>query len=133
MSRFMLPCSLALASFVAVTFTTDAFAHCCVGARFFPATLVTDDPCVADEMSIPTVAWSKTPDVPPATQWDIEVDFSKRITENFGVTVSQDWTQIRQPGGTVTSGFGNLETTFQYQILKERSHAVSCPIESVPT
>ena len=75
MSRFMLPRSLALASFVAVTFTTDAFAHCFVGARFFPATLVTDDPCVADEMSIPTVAWSKTPDVPPATQWDIGVDF----------------------------------------------------------
>jgi hypothetical protein len=125
MSRFMLPCSLALASFVAVTFTSDAFAHCFVGARFFPATLVTDDPCVADEMSIPTVAWSKTPDVPPATQWDIGVDFSKRITENFGVTVSQDWTQIRQPGGTVTSGFGNLGTTFQYQVLKERSHELA--------
>ena len=109
-------CRLAFAGFAATTFTTHALAHCFVGARFFPATLVTDDPCVADEMSIPTVAWSKIADVPPATQWDIGVDFSKRITENFGVTVSQDWTQIRQPDGTVTSGFGNLETTFQYQV-----------------
>jgi hypothetical protein len=47
---------------------SDGFAHCFVGARFFPATLATDDPCVADEMSLPTVAWAKTADVPPATQ-----------------------------------------------------------------
>jgi hypothetical protein len=25
---------------------SSAFAHCFVGARFFPATLATDDPCV---------------------------------------------------------------------------------------
>lgn len=34
-----------------------AFAHCFVGARFFPATLAIDDPCVADELSLPTVDW----------------------------------------------------------------------------
>jgi len=35
-------------------------------------------PCVADEMSLPTVAWSKTGDIPPATEVDISVDISKR-------------------------------------------------------
>ena len=125
MSRFMLLRSLALASFIAVTFTTHAFAHCFVGARFLPATLLTDDPCVADEMSIPTVGWSKTADVPPASQLDISIDFSKRITENFGVTFSQGWTQIRQPDGTVASGFGNLETAFQFQVLKDPSHELA--------
>ena len=29
---------------------SGASAHCFVGGRFFPATLGTDDPCVADEM-----------------------------------------------------------------------------------
>jgi hypothetical protein len=125
MSRFMLLRSLALASFVAATFTTHAFAHCFVGARFLPATLLTDDPCVADEMSIPTVGWSKTADVPPASQLDLSIDFSKRITENFGVTFSQGWTQIRQPDGTVASGFGNLTTAFQYQVLKDPSHELA--------
>lgn len=125
MSRFMLLRALALASLIAVTFTTHAFAHCFVGARFLPATLLTDDPCVADEMSIPTVGWSKTADVPPASQLDISVDFSKRITENFGVTFSQGWTQIRQPDGTVASGFGNLETAFQFQVLKDPSHELA--------
>src|SRR5579872_641362 len=121
MSRPLLR-AFAPAGFVAITCTSHAFAHCFVGARFLPATLATDDPCVADEMSIPTVAWSRTADVPPASQLDVSFDFSKRITENFGVTVSQGWTSIRQPDGTLMQGFGNFEATFQYQILKDREH-----------
>jgi len=124
MSR-LLPHTLALAGIIALTCTPQALAHCFVGARFFPATLAVDDPCVADEMSIPTVAWSKTADVPPASQLDVGIDFSKRITENFGVTVSQDWTSIRQANGTLTQGFDNFETTFQYQILKDREHELA--------
>jgi hypothetical protein len=123
MSRHLLP-TLALAG-LATAFTTDAFAHCFVGPRFFPATLATDDPCVADEMSLPTVSWSQTADVPPASQLDLEFDFSKRITENFGVTVSQDWSSIRQANGTLMQGFGNFETTFQYQVLKDREHELA--------
>jgi hypothetical protein len=56
---------------------SEASAHCFVGARFFPATLATDDPCVADEMSLPTVAWSRTGDIPPATQWAVSIDVSQ--------------------------------------------------------
>src|ERR1700732_5311436 len=124
MSRHLLR-SLALANFIALAFTSHALAHCFVGARFLPATLATDDPCVADEMSLPTVAWSKTADVPPASQLDIGIDFSKRITENFGVTFSQGWTSIRQADGTLAQGFGNFETTFQYQLLKDREHELA--------
>jgi hypothetical protein len=124
MSRYI-ALSFGLATFVALMSTSDAFAHCFVGARFFPATLATDDPCVADEMSLPTVMWSKTPDVPPATEWDVSGEISKRITENFGVSVGDTWTQIRQPDGTVTAGFQDLETTFQYQLLKEPTHEVA--------
>ncbi len=120
-----IPRSLALASAFAALFTNHALGHCLVGSRFLPATLATDDPCVADEMSIPTVAWSKTADVPPATQWDISGEFSKRITENFGVSIGQTWTQIRQADGTLQSGFQNLETTFQYQILKDPAHELA--------
>ncbi len=117
--------SVALANLIALAFTSPSLAHCFVGARFFPATLATDDPCVADEMSLPTVAWSKTADIPPATEWDISGEISKRITENFGVSIGQNWTQIRQVDGTLTTGFQNLETTFQYQVLKDRSHELA--------
>jgi hypothetical protein len=71
---------------------------------------------------MPTVSWSKTADMPPATEWDFSGEISKRITENFGVSIGETWTQIRQPDGTVTAGFQDLETTFQYQLLKDRSH-----------
>jgi hypothetical protein len=110
--------------FVAASCST-AFAHCFVGARFFPATLATDDPCVADEMSLPTVAWFKTADMPPATEWDISADFSKRITEDFGITIRDGWTQIHQPGGFTVAGFRDLETTAQYQLLKNSEHELA--------
>src|SRR5262249_21520764 len=110
--------------FVALS-AAEAFAHCFAGARFFPATLATDDPCVADELSLPTVGWSKTGDFPPATQWDISVDLATRITEAFGVSVGITWSHIRNPGGPTMAGFGNLETAFQYQLLKDPSHELA--------
>ena len=62
---------------------TAASAHCFVGARFMPATLNVDDPCVADELSLPTVSMFKNGDDPSARQTDISAEFSKRITETF--------------------------------------------------
>ena len=111
--------ALALALLFVPLAGSTALAHCFVGSRFFPATLATDDPCVADEMSLPTVMWSRTADSPPATEWDISAELSKRITENFGISIGDTWTHIRQPGGFTMEGFGNLETAFQYQLLKD--------------
>ena len=55
MSRFLTHgCALAIGLLLVSLPPSKAFAHCFVGARFFPATLVIDDPCVADEMSLPT-------------------------------------------------------------------------------
>jgi hypothetical protein len=110
--------------FVALS-AAEAMAHCFVGARFLPATLATDDPCVADEMSLPTISHSKTADAPPANEWDISVDVSKRITEDFGITASDTWSQIRQPGGPTRAGFVNLRTAAQYQLFKDGAHELA--------
>jgi hypothetical protein len=110
--------------FVLLPFS-PALAHCFVGARFLPATLATEDPCVADELSLPTVGWSPTGDEPPASQLQISGELSKRITEDFGVSFGETWTQLRQPGSPTVSGFGNLETTFQYQLLKNAPHELA--------
>lgn len=110
--------------FVLLSFS-NASAHCFVGARFFPATLAIDDPCVADEMSLPTVAWSKTGDIPPASEVDISVEISKRITETFGVSIGETWSQLQQPGNPTRAGFGDLETTLQYQLLKDDAHELA--------
>jgi hypothetical protein len=118
-------CAFAFGLLITLLSVSYASAHCFVGARFFPATLATDDPCIADEMSLPTVAWFKTGDIPPGSEVDIEVDISKRITEDFGVVIGDVWSQIRQPGNPTLAGFGNLETTFQYQLLKDPSHELA--------
>jgi hypothetical protein len=110
--------------FVSLSFS-HALAHCFVGARFFPATLAIDDPCVADELSLPTVSWSKTGDVPPATEWDVSAEISKRITENLGLSIGDTWSQIRPPGGPTAAGFSDLETTLQYQLLKDSPHELA--------
>jgi hypothetical protein len=100
----------------------SASAHCFVGGRFFPAMLATDDPCVADEMSMPTVQWNSAN--PNGREHDVGGDFAKRITENFGVTVSSTWTRVRPPADAGTNGpsaygFQNLVTTAQFQLLKD--------------
>jgi hypothetical protein len=104
---------------------SGASAHCFVGGRFFPATLATDDPCVADEMSLPTIAIFKNGDDPSAREIDISGEVSKRITENFGISIGETWTHLSPPGGPSASGFQNLETAFQYQLLKNAPHELA--------
>jgi hypothetical protein len=99
-----------------------AFAHCFVGARFFPATLAIDDPCVADELSLPTVDRFKNGAIPSASEWDISAEISKRITEDLGISIGDIWSQVTPPGGPKMAGFGDLETTLQYQLLKNDEH-----------
>src|SRR3979490_3402819 len=97
-------------------------ALCLVGGRFFPAALGVAAPCVADEMSLPTVSGFKTGDDPPARQLDVSVEYSKRITESFGVSIASTWTHLRPPGMPSASGFQNAETTFKYQFLTVPEH-----------
>ena len=63
--------------------------------------------------------------MPPATELDISGELSKRITEDFGVSIGETWSQIRRPGSPVVAGFSNLETTFQYQLLKNDEHELA--------
>src|SRR5262245_34752031 len=108
-----------LAAMLATTPLSDALAHCYVGSRFFPATVNVDDPCVADELSLPTVSVFKNGDVPSARELDVSGEFSKRITENLGVSVGSTWTRLSLPGGPAVSGFQNLETTLKYQFVTD--------------
>jgi len=107
----------------ACCWTSAASAHGIVGDRFFPATLITDDPAVADELSLPTVDSFKTADAPPDTQTDISAEWSKRLTSNFGVSFDGAWTDLKTPGGDI-SGFQNFGTTFKYLAYTNAPHEV---------
>ena len=103
---------------------SEASAHCFVGGRFLPATLNTDDPCVADEMSLPTVSSFKTGDDPSAREIDLSYDFSKRITENFGITVSHTWSHIAPPGMPSPTGEGPTPASRSTSPTRSRTAAI---------
>ena len=114
--------SVALAS---VTAADAAFAHGIAGKRFFPATLVTDDPFVADELSLPTISTIKTPasgDAPATRETDFSVDVSKRITENLGVGFGATYKQLRPDGGDTQRGFDNAAASVKYKFYQSNEH-----------
>jgi len=99
-----------------------AFGHGFAGARFFPATLSTDDPFVADELSLPTVSTIRTPDDGGTRQADISVDISKRITPQFAIEIGETLTALNPHERRAVNGFGNLELSGKYQFLKNDAH-----------
>ena len=99
-----------------------AYGHGFAGARFFPATLSTDDPFVADELSLPTVSTIETPDGGGTRQTDISVDIAKRITPQFAIEVGEALTALNPHEGRAVNGFGNLEFSGKYQFLKNDAH-----------
>lgn len=109
---------IVLAILFSLGFALPANAHCVVGNRFFPATLAVDDPCVADELSIPTIAGFKNGDDPSAQELDISGEYSKTITRNFGVSFEEEWIHLSVPGGGAKAGFDNLGTSFKYQFVR---------------
>jgi hypothetical protein len=101
------------------------YAHGFSGKRFFPATLVTDDPFVADELSLPTVSYQKfsaSSEEPASKETDFSIDLSKRITENFGVGFGATYKQIHPERGDRAHGFDNLAASLKYQFYKNEPH-----------
>jgi hypothetical protein len=99
-----------------------AYGHGFAGARFFPATLSTDDPFVSDELSLPTVSTIRTPDDGGTRETDISMDLSKRITPEFAIEIGDTFTALNPHDGPAVNGFGNLELGGKYQFLKNGEH-----------
>jgi hypothetical protein len=104
---------------------TPVHAHGFAGKRFFPATLATDDPFVADELSLPTIFYQKSPasDGDPASrETDFAIDVSKRITENFGIGLGATYKTIRPEGADSQRGFDNLAASIKYKFYENDAH-----------
>lgn len=98
-----------------------ACSHGFAGDRFFPATLLTDDPFVADEMSLPTV--SRSPTASDGTQeLNIGIDLAKRITPDLGMTFSDQWKYVQPKDMPAVTGLDTLKTGLQYQLFVNAPH-----------
>jgi hypothetical protein len=100
-------------------------AHGVAGARLFISTMLIDDPNVADEATLPLFFWLPQPTSPgtqPPQQYQLNVEFDKRITENFGFALSDGYTWLRQPGMKTANGWQNLELTLKYKAYVNAEH-----------
>jgi hypothetical protein len=110
---------LLAATVLALACPSQAKAHCEVGERIFVATLTFDDPCVTDELSLPTIQSFKNGDEPSAQELDISGEYTKTITQNFGISFEEQWVHLDAPGEGDHSGFDNLTTSFKYQFVRD--------------
>jgi hypothetical protein len=121
--KTLFACALVL-TFSLATFEA-AQAHGLIGKRFFPATLATDDPFVADELSLPTINYLKlrgTEEKPPTKQIDLSGEFSKRLSPDLGVSLAGTFTILDPDGESTVTGFNNLEITAKYVFFKSAEH-----------
>ena len=98
-----------------------AAAHGVVGKRFFPATLTTEDPFVADELSLPTISRIKmgaNGDEPAQRETAFSADVTKRVTENFAVGFGASYLRLQPSGEATQTGFDNLEAGVKYQFYQ---------------
>src|ERR1700688_706 len=93
-----------------------ADAHGFAGDRFFPATILTDDPFVADEMSLPTFTRPPT-GADGSHAYNFDADISQRILPDLGFTAHYGWVNSTIPTMKTVTGFGALNTGLQYQLF----------------
>ncbi|HET9652623.1 MAG TPA: hypothetical protein VFP36_10545 [Usitatibacter sp.] len=111
-----------------------ANAHGFAGKRFFPATMATEDPFVADELSLPTVSRRKlgASDESPATmETAASVDYSKRVTLNLGIGFGATYLRQHDDDGAVRKGFDNFAANVKYQFYRndEREAIMSAGVD----
>lgn len=95
--------------------STTALAHGSAGNRVFPATLVVEDPAVADELTLPVI--SRFNDGHEGFGTETEAEWAKRITDNFGLSVEGGYVD-----GKEADGFENISLGAKYQFYKNDEH-----------
>src|SRR5437899_12219545 len=99
-----------------------ALSHGFAGKRFFPATLSTDDPFVADELSLPTVSSIVTPDEGGTRDTELSVEIAKRITPDFGIEAGESFGVPHPDGERSVIRYANLELCAQYEFVDNDEH-----------
>ena len=92
------------------------------GPRFFPATLTTDDPFVADELSLPTLQTFHTPDHGGTREFGVSIDLAKTITPYLDLELGQDEVNLFPHDGRHKTGFSNLELGSKFQFYVNAPH-----------
>ncbi len=124
---------LAVLAIGTIVLPHHALAHGFAGDHMFLSTLLIDDPNVADEASLPTFSYLPQPSDGGSAPglYGVEYEFDKRITENFGFSLSQGYNWLTQPGAKTANGWTNLEIGLKYKpyVSAEHEFMVSVGVE----
>jgi hypothetical protein len=111
-----------LGMYALVAMSNWADAHGFAGDRFFPATISTDDPFVANELSLPTFQAIRLPGAPPTKTFDLSADIALKLTPNFGIEVADGYMLQKPLSSRLRTGFDNVVVGGKYQFLVNAEH-----------
>jgi hypothetical protein len=108
-----------------LTFVADpltAFSHGFAGDRFFPATLTTDDPFAASELSLPTFTEMRQPGQPPDKNFDLSTDISLLLFPNIALAIGDGYNIQKAAHQSAQTGFDNAELNLLYEFFENDKH-----------
>jgi len=100
----------------------SAFSHGFAGDRFFPATLTTDDPFAASEMSLDTFSEIRQPGQPPFKDFDNGMDVSVLILPLTALTFSDGYSVQKAANQRAQTGFDTAELNLLYEFFENDKH-----------
>lgn len=120
----LVSCVLIIAFLLLLLMPVYSWAHGYAGKRFFPTTISTEDPFVSDELSFifNYLKESGEGDEPSVDAFELPVEYTKRITPHFGISIGDDFRRLDPVGEGAEYGFGNLEVGAKYQFFTGAPH-----------
>lgn len=97
MFSFRFRCHAATLAVCAIALSSPTFAHGAVGSRFFPATIASDDPFAADELTLPTISLG-------SHEEDYAFEYSKSIVPDVSLSIGGGETTGTINPGLIWSG-----------------------------
>ncbi len=99
-----------------------ALAHGFAGDRFFPATISTDDPFAASELSLPTISYSRQPGSPATKTINFSSDLSLLVLPYVAVTLGRGYQWQKADGQSAQTGFNNFAANVLYEFFENDEH-----------
>ncbi len=100
----------------------SAFSHGFAGDRFFPATLTTDDPFAASELSLPTFSEIRQPGQPPVKVFDTSTDISLLVLPRTALTIGDGYSVQKVANQSAQTGFDNAALNVLYEFFVSDKH-----------
>ncbi|MBI3609582.1 MAG: hypothetical protein HY204_02635 [Nitrospirae bacterium] len=100
---------------------TILWAHGVVGKRFFPASIVVEDPFPADEMTLAAPSYIKGPE---GKETSVGFEIQKRLSPDLGLSVGDEYLSVNpeEEGRPTEKGFANPEFTLTYAMFRSSEH-----------